>query len=155
MKYGLENVTDKNIRILGAYFTPSSPDNTTQLFEHLKTRMQKCAQLYNGLGYKARVTITNAFLITIPLFHQQYLNNITVQKLVPLQSIIDKLMRPGMTQNQKYLHIKDTGLSTPNLFTYYIDYKIKRLGRLMNPVSIFDQNISDIFKTNLPYHSKL
>ena len=57
-----------------------------------------------------------------------------------------------MTQNQKYLHIKDTGLSTPNLFTYYIDYKIKRLGRLMNPVSIFDQSISDIFKNqfNLP-----
>ena len=114
--------------------------------------MQKCAQLYNGLGYKARVTITNSFLITKRLFHLQYLNNITVQKLSPLQSIIDKFMRPGMTQNQKYLHIKDTGLSTPNLFTYYIDYKIKRLGRLMNPISIFDQKISDIFKNqfNLP-----
>ena len=133
-KYGLENVTDKNIRILGAYFIPSSPDNTTYLFELLKTRMQKCVQLYNGLGYRARVTITNSFLVTIPLFHLQYLNNITVQKLSPLQSIIDKFMRPGMTQNQKYLHIKDTGLSTPNLFTYYIDYKIKRLGRLMNPI---------------------
>ena len=46
-KYGLENVTDKNIRILGAHFIPSSPDNTTHLFELLKTRMQKCVQLYS------------------------------------------------------------------------------------------------------------
>ena len=82
-RYGLENVTDKNIRILGAYFIPSSPDNTTHLFELLKTRMQKCVQLYTGLGYKARVTITNSFLVTIPLFHLQYLNNITVHKLAP------------------------------------------------------------------------
>ena len=57
-----------------------------------------------------------------------------------------------MSNNQKYLHIKDNGLSNPNLMTYYIDYKIKRLGRLMNPISIFDQTIANIFSNefNLP-----
>ena len=151
-KYGLTNVTDNHIRILGAQFTPSSPDNTSQLFENLKTRMQRVVQRFCGLGYRARVLITNSFLITIPLFHLQYLSNITVLKLKPLQSIIDKFLRPGMSNNQKYLHIKNNGLSNPNLMTYYIDFKIKRLGKLMNPISIFDQTIADIFikHFNLP-----
>ena len=60
-----------------------------------------------------------------------------------------------MSNNQKYLHIKDNGLSNPNLMTYYVDYKIKRLGKLMNPVSVFDQTIANIFTNefNLPLKS--
>ena len=100
-------------------------------------------------------TITNTFLITIPLFHLQYIPYLTANKLEPLQKIIDQYLKPGMSDNHKYLHLKDTGLSVPNLMTYYIDFKIKRIRKFISPISIFDETITNIFQINFNLEPKV
>ena len=72
-------MTNDFIRVLGAQFTPSDADNHSKLLAELRCRMEKCAQRYRGLEYRARLLITNTFLITIPLFHLQYTPYLTEQ----------------------------------------------------------------------------
>ena len=60
-----------------------------------------------------------------------------------------------MSDNHKYLHLKDTGLSVPNLMTYFIDFKIKRIRKFISPISIFDETTTNIFKTNFNLEPKL
>ena len=60
-----------------------------------------------------------------------------------------------MSNNHKYLHLKDTGLSVPNLMTYYSDFKIERIRKFISPISIFDETITNIFRTNFNLEPKL
>ena len=79
-RYNVQNVTNDFIRVLGAQFTPSDANNHSKLLAELRCRMEKCAQRYRGLEYRARLLITNTFLITIPLFHLQYIPYLTANK---------------------------------------------------------------------------
>ena len=60
-----------------------------------------------------------------------------------------------MSDNHEYLHLKDTGLSVPNLMTHYIDFKIKRVRKFISPISIFDETTTNIFTTNFNLAPKL